>query len=188
MAYFFDFKVVVISIIAYLILLLISIKKGKAEFGFIFFFTLLYIYFNIVIKYTQFPIYNDEFQREVLGPVTFGRDINLIPFKDALNMTSLLNIILTVPLGFLLPFIIKRSWTKILLSGVIFSLLMEIGQLVSGLWAGYTSRVIDINDVIFNTLGTLFGYVFFIVILRIAKILFENRSGKNKFLEYILQR
>ena len=47
-----------------------------------------------------------------LGGVKFGRDINLIPFKDMLHMTSVLNIVMFIPIGFLQGFVIKNSWKK----------------------------------------------------------------------------
>lgn len=51
---------------------------------------------------------------------------------------------------------------------------------------GFTFRVVDINDVIFNLLGTILGYIGF----KLFKILFNWFTAKsnielNSFLKYI---
>lgn len=157
---YFNFKIITFSIIVYIFLLLYFFFKKKM-YIFCFFFTLFYIYINIVIKYTQFPIFNDPTQRSIIGAMTAGRDINLIPFREALNITSIYNIILTIPFGFLLPFLINMNGAKISIAGMFFSFLLESAQFITGFVCGYTFRIIDINDIIFNTLGATVGYTLF---------------------------
>ena len=84
---------------------------------------------------------------------TFQADLNYIPFVDILNMTSVLNIILFIPLGFLLPTIWSdfRSLKKTVLVGFSLSLTIELLQL-------FTFRLTDVDDLITNTLGTALGY------------------------------
>lgn len=181
---YFNFKIMIFSIIIYILLLLYFFKKKKKTF-FYFFFTLFYIYINIVIKYTQFPIFNDPTQRSIIGTMRIGRDINLIPLRDALNMTSIYNIILTVPFGFLLPFLTNISGTKIIITGAFFSFLLESAQLFAGIVCGYTFRIVDINDIIFNTLGAAVGCFFFLLFVKIVKLLYKD-THQNKFITYIL--
>ncbi|WP_336864792.1 VanZ family protein [Peribacillus frigoritolerans] len=90
---------------------------------------------------------------------------NYIPFvviRDLLTSYSFLssmyniigNIILFMPLGFLLPFKYKRinKYVKSALVGFIVSVFIELTQLL------LPYRQTDIDDVILNTLGTGIGY------------------------------
>lgn len=84
---------------------------------------------------------------------------NLIPLIDIVNSpldyvrNTVLNIILFVPLGFLLPVIWKeyRSLRVIVFVGLGLSLLIEILQI-------FTFRLTDVDDLITNTAGTVVGY------------------------------
>ena len=83
-----------------------------------------------------------------------GKQINLHPFSATIDATGyLLNVILFVPLGFLLPLICRgldRLHTA-LLAGVLLSLLIECSQLLN-------TRATDIDDVVLNTAGALIGF------------------------------
>ena len=64
-------------------------KKGlKRNFIFYMFFTFMYVYLNVVVKYTQFPIYNDAFQKSVLGPFSIEKNFNFVPFKTGFDASS----------------------------------------------------------------------------------------------------
>lgn len=76
---------------------------------------------------------------------------------DPLAMKSaILNVLLFVPLGVLLPVIWEgyRSWKRTCAVGLGLSLGIEILQI-------FTYRLTDIDDLITNTLGTLTGYCIF---------------------------
>lgn len=96
-------------------------------------------------------------------------EINLIPFQSDGIMTYVLNIIMFLPLGFLIPLIWKqyRNSLKILLIGFGFSLSIEICQL-------FNRRNTDIDDLIMNTLGAVAGYF----IWKLTKRLFRNINQK----------
>lgn len=93
---------------------------------------------------------------------------NLLPIIDIINdpaayiVNTLLNILLFVPLGCLLPAIWHeyRSVRKTALFGFALSLVIETLQM-------FTFRLTDIDDLIFNTLGTVAGYYIYILFLRI---------------------
>lgn len=82
-----------------------------------------------------------------------------IPLIDIVNepvgylKNTVLNIILFMPLGFLLPALWKeyRSFKATLFSGFATSLLIEILQI-------FTFRLTDVDDLITNTIGTVAGY------------------------------
>ncbi|MDE6434822.1 MAG: VanZ family protein [Lachnospiraceae bacterium] len=92
--------------------------------------------------------------------------INLMPFSDA-NMDKVgygLNVVLFVPLGFLLPLIwsnlnkIKYACT----AGILLSLLVELSQLLN-------IRSTDIDDLILNSAGAMLGFLMFRLYSRITK-------------------
>ncbi|MCH5251049.1 MAG: VanZ family protein [Lachnospiraceae bacterium] len=86
-------------------------------------------------------------------------DFNFVPLIDIVNSpisylkNTILNIILFVPLGFLLPTVWSeyRSAKKILFTGLGISLIIEILQI-------FTFRLTDVDDLITNTVGTVLGY------------------------------
>lgn len=88
--------------------------------------------------------------------VRFEVNLNLIPIlgiaEDFKN--SILNILLFVPLGFLLPILWKKFREKrnALLFGLGMSLVIEILQM-------FTYRATDVNDLITNGLGTFLGFL-----------------------------
>ena len=89
----------------------------------------------------------------------FDFSLNLIPLIDIINSpaeymkNTILNILLFMPLGFLLPVIWSeyRDAKKMALTGLAVSVLIEILQI-------FTFRFTDIDDLITNTLGTALGY------------------------------
>lgn len=73
---------------------------------------------------------------------------------EGLDMGFVLNVIMFLPLGFLLPCIWKKSRniTSIAITGLGLSLMIEISQIFN--W-----RATDIDDLIANTLGACLGYL-----------------------------
>jgi len=71
------------------------------------------------------------------------------------------NIILFVPIGFLVPFVYqKMNWQKALALAVAAPLLIEGIQLV------FRLGIFDIDDVILNALGIIVGYSLYRIILK----------------------
>lgn len=81
------------------------------------------------------------------------QEINLIPFNSSGVITYILNIIMFMPLGFLLPLIWEkfRNITKVFCAGLGFSLAIEVCQL-------FNHRATDIDDLMMNSLGAILGY------------------------------
>lgn len=105
------------------------------------------------------------------------REINLIPFRVFANtytqtfvnglrsyfyINFLGNILLFVPFGFLVPLLWRIKKHKVILSGCLASVLIEICQL-------FLSRSTDVDDVILNTLGTALGLMLFLLYYRCFK-------------------
>lgn len=98
----------------------------------------------------------------------FEPTINLVPFAHDSYLQYGLNVLLFMPLGFLLPHLWEK-FSKIritTLHGMLFSLVIELGQL-------FTFRATDIDDLILNTLGTALGAILF----TLAKRLFPKLAA-----------
>lgn len=97
-------------------------------------------------------------------------EINLLPFQSVGIMTYVLNMIMFLPLGFLIPLIWEqyRNLLKILIIGFSFSLSIELCQL-------FNRRNTDIDDLMMNTLGAVAGYF----IWKLTKRLFKNINRKS---------
>lgn len=81
--------------------------------------------------------------------------INLIPFSQEIDVIGyLLNIVMFVPFGFLVPLIWKEmgKLSHILTTGFALSLLIELSQL-------FSYRGTDVDDIILNTLGAVVGFL-----------------------------
>ncbi len=79
---------------------------------------------------------------------------NLIPFADTTWQQVCLNFVLFVPMGILLPMVIKRmdDWRRVLVCGLLVSISIETIQVL------FIGRLGDLDDVIANTLGCFAGY------------------------------
>jgi glycopeptide antibiotics resistance protein len=163
----------------------------KKKIVYLIFFTIFYVYLVKVLEYTQFPIYLSESMKENVGQHVWT-NMNLIPFiaisKEAIK-TSALNLLLTIPFGFSLPFICDLRLRGITIAGLILSVSLELLQLTTALVAGFTFRIIDINDVIFNTLGAVAGYLLFILFIYYYRVLIIKwKVPQNPIIKYMLER
>lgn len=77
------------------------------------------------------------------------------------------NILLFIPMGYLLPQVKRLPWFKVVLIGAACSAAIEFGQLLTKL------GMLDVDDFIFNTAGTLLG------VLLNALRLFAHRRIKT---------
>lgn len=91
-------------------------------------------------------------------------EINLIPFQSEGFLTYILNIIMFMPLGFLLPLTWKkyRKLSKTVIAGFVFSLSIELCQL-------FNRRQTDIDDVLMNVLGTILGFGIWFIFNKLFK-------------------
>ena len=88
---------------------------------------------------------------------------------------ALLNILLTVPFGFGLPFVVCLRGRYILAVGILFSIGIELAQLmVDALYLALPTWSVDINDGLLNSLGVALGYGAF----RAASALYAATIGR----------
>ena len=100
----------------------------------------------------------------------YGREMhqgqeNFIPFANDNNMIGYsLNVLLFVPFGFLLAMIWPSTgeYKHVLLSGLLFSLLIEVSQLLN-------HRATDVDDLIMNAAGAALGFLVYRAFAHITK-------------------
>lgn len=136
--------------------------------------TCFFVYVIFVAAITIIPTRMSRFRSPA------STDINLIPFANTLkcllpgaagketiffcwqNMTG--NILLFVPLGFLLPLISGTlvSRKRVLIVACALSSSIETIQLLSRLAGSF--RSVDVDDVLLNTLGAGVGFALFVLV------------------------
>ena len=128
-------------------------------FGYLF---ILYLMISLT-EVVGFPSLSAWQRLSRLNQPIFNPHINLVPFSHGFEITSVLNIILFMPYGFLLPTLWKKykKLLPTLCNGILFSIIIEFGQL----FVRY--RATDINDLIMNTIGTICGWIIFNIISKI---------------------
>lgn len=118
---------------------------------------------------------------------TSQNEIHLIPFEVIFKQWNILsngnalpfvlnvlgNIALFVPFGFFLPLLMKTKFFKTSLCGFLFSLIIELIQLP-------LERVSDVDDLILNTLGTILGFLVFVVSKVLYLRFFANIENKKE--------
>jgi glycopeptide antibiotics resistance protein len=168
----------------------------RNSFVYILFFTIFYVYLCKVLDYTLFQFQSLLLLQQLVPGLMLkgqsaGNSINLLPLVT-LTMhdlkTSLLNILLMLPFGFGLPFITPLRMRQVVFIGALFSIGIELSQLITGLIAHVTFRVADINDVLFNTLGVAIGYVLFVGFLRVYRRAYRTWKTTNPLLRYVAER
>ncbi len=154
---------------------------------------MLVLYLTLIFSSTVSPVYG--FLREPY-PV-----INLLPFKAWMKigeeglssaerrsylLDCAINVVMFVPLGFLLPFLWRRykKALRVVLLGFYLAVMIELLQL-------FLARTTDIDDIINNTIGTSLGFVIFAIVARLSRRIGKQamiKKGKNirlpRFLRY----
>lgn len=123
-------------------------KSGKQQTGGHIFTVFLFCYYLIGV-----------FTMTGIGKLNaFTPELTLVPFVSMISgpVDTVLNVVLFIPFGFFLPLLYRKydAPGKIVLSGFLFSLLIEIVQMFG---RGST----DINDLITNTLGACLGFLLY---------------------------
>ncbi|SKB07716.1 VanZ like family protein [Aeromicrobium choanae] len=98
--------------------------------------------------------------------------VHLTPFVDVVDDPAgmLLNILLFVPLGMLLPFVTRvRTVRRAAVVGLLVSLAIEAVQLAGVLVVG-TGRIADVDDLVGNTLGTAIGWTACVVLMQVPML------------------
>lgn len=113
---------------------------------------------------------------DIFNPARTRLEMQLIPFKTIIEYASqvhsftdwfiknlVCNIVMFIPYGLLLPYIMepKKLLLKVAIIGTVFSGLIEIIQYI------FAIGKFDIDDIILNLLGTILGYVLYLIVEKI---------------------
>ncbi|WP_142307600.1 VanZ family protein [Bacillus toyonensis] len=166
MSYLYTYFFTIIFCIVFQIGFYFKTKRTISIWHFLWVYVFLF-YLSLVYGVTQIATVWDISRNETWIRVS---QINLTLFDTAGSTAYLLNIVLFVPLGFLLPTIWPqfRKMKNTIYAGFFFSLAIELSQLLN-------SRITDIDDVFTNTLGAIIGYVLYRVLFK----LIDKREGKK---------
>lgn len=174
----FDLLTVLLGFAVFIViagLLKYHFKKNNSYLLFLF---IMSVYFLAVAKLTLFPF---PLFTIMGGGSNLLQNINLIPFYNGISMQDIYNVMLTIPLGFGMPFLwktlsLKKIMASALLSGTVIETLQLLLALVS---KGFTFRTIDIDDVICNFVGTWVGFGILILFSVVYVKLIWNSAGLN---------
>lgn len=124
--------------------------------------TIMYIYLSFVLYLTLMPIL-------VSLPFIFNHPyelMNLVPFVDVANGRGdfirqvVLNIVMTIPFGFLLPLVREKKIN--LLNVIFYTFLLSLGiEILQPFINGVRSS--DITDIITNVTGGMIGYILYLL-------------------------
>ncbi|SNX52619.1 VanZ family protein [Thermoanaerobacterium sp. RBIITD] len=146
-------------------------RKRQRSIGYILCLSVFFIYLLSVAHYTLFPIRLFQYNDLIKEGVDWKNGLNFIPFRELkysylLSIQGWGNVLITIPFGFGLPFIINVNLKSIIWKGILFSISIEFLQFLENIFylSGYIVRSVDINDVILNALGVLLGYCLFCIL------------------------
>ena len=144
--------------------------RRRVELGHLIAVVIFSVYLVGVANFVILPLEHDPELARAVGPIPIERLIELTPFflpggEPLSREQLLLNVLLTVPFGFGLPFLVRTKVSHVLVVALLFSLGVELAQLVADvLYLALPTWSVDINDVLLNTLGVVVGYSMFRVL------------------------
>ena len=146
-------------------------KKGKNRI-FLIFYGFFCVYLTALYSNVLFPL-------AYIGhdyPPNIWHSFNCIPFVGILKWESLMNLGMLIPFGFGIPFMRKIPNAKgiipfLLVPGFMIELIQFLSALAS---AGYTWRMIDINDWLCYGLGIGLGYLIFRLVASLILDMFPD--------------
>ena len=184
------------AVYTFIIWIILMIKMRKHKKMYLLFITLIIIYATVVIDVTILPMPFNKvaIQNARMYPFVPLHSINLVPFFFEKFISPLelkfhvLNILMFVPMGIILSFYNESKFSKVLFKSFLWSLAIELIQLLLGILVSGT-RIVDIDDLIMNTIGGVIGYLVFILIIRpLYRVVFKKEIytlRENKFIEEI---
>lgn len=157
-------------------------KQGKSKL-YLIFYSFFSLYLIALYSNTIFPLayFGHDF------PPNLWQSINCIPFVGLIKWESLMNLCMLIPFGFAVPFMRKIPNAKTMIPVILIpGFMLELIQFLSGLIsAGYTWRLIDINDYLMYTMGIALGYVIFRFVASLVLELFPDHSESTSVMNYI---
>ena len=156
-------KELVDFVVLFILYIFIFYKRWKVKGKDVLFInTIMYIYLSFVLYFTLMPIITSL-------PFVFNHSyvpMNLVPFIDVSTGRGdfirqvVLNIVMTIPFGFLLPLIKNKKIN--LMKTILYTFLLSLGiEILQPLINGFRSS--DITDLVTNILGGIIGYILYLI-------------------------
>ncbi len=156
-------KELVDFVVLFILYIFIFYKRWKVKGKDILFInTIMYIYLSFVLYFTLMPIITSL-------PFVFNHSyvpMNLVPFIDISTGRGdfirqvVLNIVMTIPFGFLLPLIKNKRIN--LMKIVLYTFLLSLGiEILQPLINDFRSS--DITDLVTNIFGGIIGYILYLI-------------------------
>lgn len=156
-------KELVDFVVLFILYIFIFYKRWKVKGKDILFInTIMYIYLSFVLYFTLMPIITSL-------PFVFNHSyvpMNIVPFIDVSTGRGdfirqvVLNIVMTIPFGFLLPLIKNKKIN--LMKIVLYTFLLSLGiEILQPLINDFRSS--DITDLVTNILGGIIGYILYLI-------------------------
>ena len=134
---------------------------------------LVYICILVVVRMTFFAFHLVDGKIEPLTITFTEYRTNFTPLVHLFDYPTLSDLLLNVigncalfiPVGIILPYVYGKlnRFYKVLFAGALFSLLIEISQLI------FTNRLFDVDDLVLNTFGCCIGYGIYCIVKTIKK-------------------
>lgn len=148
----------------------------KRPFGFYLCGCIICVYLNLVIKEAIFPIYFDGRDLFITVRHYVSFDLSFLTL-DKLQIVG--NILLTLPIGFCIPFYINVDRREnYIISGII-SLSIEFVQLILIITVHTIDIKFDVKDLILNLSGALLGCLIFDLFSLITSKIFHKFIEKD---------
>lgn len=173
-----------VNLIYALIILFYGIKKNN-HYPYYIFATIMAVYINVAINLVYFPIITET--PEVWGSLENYIDISLNFFKMGGRYQVLGNILLTIPIGILSPFILSLKKRKRWGFVIAISCAVEIVQLFIIYFAHSVTLYFDIKDILLNVCGGIIGCVLFEILAKIILAVIDSNES-NTFFRYLYNK
>jgi glycopeptide antibiotics resistance protein len=169
-----------------MLVVLIVLLGQKRSSSYLFCFSVFWLYLLLVASKTIFPIPLAAGIVTRTPISTILSQVNLVPFHfgDLFDSHPTVifreifgNILLTVPFGFGIPFLLRLKPKKLPSLAIGAGLSIETVQLSACLMAGLSYRSVDINDMLLNAVGALLGYMLFRGFTTLYGMIFIHMQG-----------
>lgn len=138
--------------------------------------SVMFNYLLIVLSLTVIPLAIPTIPWEFnQSNIIFLQAINFIPFRDIIHgyafakREALFNVFMLIPFGILFPLLTNRKWLETVIVTFLFSLTIETTQLFTILFQSDQLRIVDVTDVITNTIGGMCGYIIFFLFIKVKQ-------------------
>lgn len=175
-------------ILAVLLVVLLTYQRRvrHRDAGYLLCLGLFSLYMFVAFRLTFLPLILERSFIDLMrtGPGAIG-SVNLIPLRleadygGWMSRQAVGNLLLGVPFGFGLLFITNLRPRHVVPAGAAFAISIEVGQLLLNLAYGFEYRIVDVNDVLFNTIGVAVGLGLFLVSAGLYRMAFESTVGET---------